>query len=362
MPGSSSPATAASGPAPTPRTEFSWRALLPSSLISLSVHALILILAGLSFRGCEQGVATPAGGQPFREVGLAVIADAAREQTDTPLQNTDPEADIIQPAETETAAPTPTERAADVPAEAPTVAELLGKQPLETPAASPFPSNLPQTIGPGTPIGMPEAGGGLPPEAAPRGRSGFGAAGSSTPAPGETSFMDIIGNGQRFVYVIDTSASMSSDQRLDLAKSQLKGSLRLLLPHQEFQVLFYNESSTRMKLRGRAAENMYVATKVNVQLAEDEIDRVIARSGTQHKTPLLNALLLEPDVVYFLTDGDRPRLTTDELRMVKKTNRSRARIHVVEFAVGPREVRQQSWLELLAQQSGGVYRRINLRP
>ena len=93
-----------------------------------------------------------------------------------------------------------------------------------------------------------------------------------------------------------------------------------------------------------------------------EIDRVIARSGTQHKTPLLNALLLEPDVVYFLTDGDRPRLTTDELRMVKKTNRSRARIHVVEFAVGPREERQKSWLELLAQQSGGVYRRINLRP
>lgn len=339
------------------------RALLPSGLISVCVHLSIIVIASLSFRGCEQGVAVPAGGQPFREVGLAVIADQSDEDTDTAEQNSDPDAEIVQPSDIESPAETQREAIADIPTEAPSVAELLGQQPFDSQmTAQAVPSEIPNIVGPGTPIGMPsEAGGGLPKQESPAGKSGFGQAGSPTPGPGETSFMDIVGNGQRFVYVIDTSASMSSDQRLELAKSQLKGSLRLLLPNQEFQVLFYNESISRMKFRNRPSQDMYVATRVHVQLAEDEIDRVVARSGTQHKTPLINALLLEPDVVYFLTDGDRPVLTNEELRMLKKTNRSGARIHVVEFAVGPPETRSISWLKTLAQQSGGEYRRINLK-
>ncbi|MCR9197541.1 MAG: hypothetical protein NXI04_02755 [Planctomycetaceae bacterium] len=340
------------------------RAILPSGLISVCVHATILIVAGMSLRGCDQGVAVPPGGQPFREVGLAVINDGATEETNTPLADSQSDAETVQPSDvetetTETAEPVvPT----DVPADVPSVAELLGQQPFESQVTAPAAmSDLPQTIGPGTPIGIPSASsGGLPPRESAIGKSGYGASGSPTPGPGETSFMDIVGDGQRFVYVIDASSSMNNDQRMDLAKSQLKGSLRLLQPNQQFQVLFYNESSTRIKLRRRAAQDMYVATKVNIQLAEDEIDRVVARSGTKHKTPLLNALLLEPDVVYFLTDGDKPSLSPSELRMVKKTNRSRARIHVVEFATGLPETRD-SWLEQLALQSGGVYRRINLR-
>lgn len=342
------------------------RAILPSGLISVCVHITIMIVAGLSFRGCDQGVAVPPGGRPFREVGLAVINDGATEETNTPLADSHSEAETVQPSDvqaepTETAEPTePTEP--NVPTAAPSVAELLGQQPFKSQVTTPSAmSELPQTIGPGTPIGLPSAAGGsLPQRDSAVGKSGFGASGSPTPGPGETSFMDIVGDGQRFVYVIDASSSMNNDQRMDLAKSQLKGSLRLLQPSQQFQVLFYNESSTRIKLRRRAAQDMYVATKVNIQLAEDEIDRVVARSGTKHKTPLLNALLLEPDVVYFLTDGDKPSLSPAELRMVKKTNRSRARIHVVEFATGLPETRD-SWLEQLALQSGGVYRRINLR-
>lgn len=340
------------------------RAILPSGLISICVHATILIVAGMSLRGCDQGVAVPPGGQPFREVGLAVINDGATEETDTPLADSQSDAQTVQPSEVETEATDTAEPEvpSDVPTDVPSVAELLGQQPFESQVTAPAAmSGLPQTIGPGTPIGMPSAaGGGLPPRETAIGKSGYGASGSPTPGPGETSFMDIVGDGQRFVYVIDASSSMNNDQRMDLAKSQLKGSLRLLQPNQQFQVLFYNESSTRIKLRRRASEDMYVATRVNIQLAEDEIDRVVARSGTRHKTPLLNALLLEPDVVYFLTDGDKPSLSASELRMVKKTNRSRARIHVVEFATGLPETRD-SWLEQLALQSGGVYRRINLR-
>jgi hypothetical protein len=50
-------------------------ALLPSSLVSLAVHLGVLIVAGMSLRGCDRGVPVEAGGRDYREVGLAVIPD-----------------------------------------------------------------------------------------------------------------------------------------------------------------------------------------------------------------------------------------------------------------------------------------------
>ena len=173
--------------------------------------------------------------------------------------------------------------------------------------------------------------------------------------------MNIVGNGTSFVYVIDTSSSMDSGGRLELAKSQLKSSLRLLKPNQEFQVLFYNEVITQMKLRNRAEQDMYSATAVHVLLAEQEIDRVTPSSSTEHLQPILRALRLDPDVVYFLTDGDQPELSGHDLRTVKKHNRSGANIHVIEFASGAKETRDLSWLQLLALQSGGKYSYIPVR-
>ena len=167
--------------------------------------------------------------------------------------------------------------------------------------------------------------------------------------------MNVVGNGTSFVYVIDISSSMSTDGRLELAKSQLKASLRMLRPNQSFQVLFYSDSTTQMKFRKREMENMYRATTVQVQLASGEIERVVANGGTEHMTPLLRALMLEPEVIYFLTDGEQPRLNTQELAEIRRKNRKDAQIHVIEFAAGPRESRQISWLELLASQSGGTY-------
>lgn len=336
------------------------KSILPSSLASVCVHALIVVIAGMSLRGCEQGVPVEAGGQKFRQIGLAVINDQSTAETDVAAQNSQEDADVEQPSEVE---PT-SEQSPVVPTQAPSVAELLGKNPFETEAdaMSNASNDLASVIGPGTPIGgAPNAGGGLPDLIRPKGKNGMGSAGSPNPGPGETTFMNIVGNGQNFVYVIDISSSMANEGRLDLARSQLKGSLRLLKPNQKFQVLFYNDSTKQMVLRKRAVQDMYVGTAVQIHLAEAEIDRVRATGGTEHKSPLLRALMLEPDVVYFLTDGDTPALTRRDLATLRSRNRSGARIHVIEFATGPRESRQPSWLEALSSQSGGAYRRINLK-
>ncbi|MGV2336447.1 MAG UNVERIFIED_CONTAM: hypothetical protein LVR18_20850 [Planctomycetaceae bacterium] len=117
---------------------------------------------------------------------------------------------------------------------------------------------------------------------------------------GETTFMNIVGVGRSFVYVIDTSSSMDGP-RLRQAKSQLKASLRLLQPNQQFAVILYNETTQRLKLRRQAEQPLYFATEVNRQLAVQEIDSILSDAGTDHRPALLEALGLRPDVVYFLT-------------------------------------------------------------
>ena len=335
----------------------SWiRAILPSSLVSLSVHVAILILAGMSLRGCDSGPPVEAGGREFREIGLAVIPDAAEALSQQPAQNPQ-NTDIEQPSE-ENAKANPAEQI-PIPTEAPNVAELLGHNRVSdaqsTTESTQKPLNI---IGVGEPVGGLPAIGGLTELIRPRSRSGMGSAGAPIPGPGETTFMNIVGTGKNFVYVIDTSSSMGHGSRLALAKSQLLGSIRRLKPAQNFQVLFYNEIIDPMRFRGRADQDMFPATAVHLHLAKAEIDRRTPSSGTHHYTPIIHALRLEPDVVYFLTDGDKPRLSAAELRNVRRANRSGAQIHVVEFATGPQESRDLTWLQLLAQQSGGKYNRI----
>ncbi|MEZ6126627.1 MAG: hypothetical protein R3C49_26185 [Planctomycetaceae bacterium] len=338
----------------TEQRESHWlKSLLPSSLISLCVHLCVLVLAGLSLKGCDRGVPAPAGGAEFREVGLTMISDRSDTVSDTPKQNPG-DVQEIQPANSKT-----TQNATQspaIPSEAPSVSELLNSS-----AAANSQNSTTGAIGAGLPADLlPSSSGGLAEMIRQQGTSGQGSAGSPTPGPGQTSFMNIVSDGRSFVYVIDTSSSMTHGQRLPLARSQLKSSLRMLKPFQKFQVLFYNLEVTAMKLRGRAVEDLYAATAVNLQLAGSEIDRVTAGSSTAHRPAIERALMLEPDVIYFLTDGDHPRLTPADLQQLKRSNRKRIPIHVVEFGSGSRESREISWLMQLATQSGGDYRYVTV--
>ena len=342
---------------PPMRQDKGIRSLLPGSLVSVSVHAALLVVASMSLRGCEHSAPASAGGRDFRTVGLAVVPNDSVEAADQPKETPqDMEAD--QPAEEAVE-----ETATAIPTEAPSVDELLN--PSNTTRHSDSADESKETenvIGSGIPTdALPAAGTGIPDLIRPRAAPGTTAAGSLTPGPNATSFMNIVGDGQSFVYVIDISSSMQSGERLNLARSQLKSSLRLLKPNQSFQVLFYNEVTTQMKLRGRIAEDLYLADPVKVLLAEQQIDRVRAEGGTEHLQPILHALRLEPDVVYFLTDGDQPKLSRNDLARVRDQNRSGANIHVIEFASGVKESRELSWLQLLASQSGGKYSYIPLQ-
>ena len=336
------------------------RALLPSSAISLCVHLIVVVVAGMSLKGCEQGVPVQAGGAEFHEIGLAFVNDTADNNTAIAAANPS-DADIEQPAEAESEDVIKQE---ELPTEAPNIEALLNPSTVnsQSPSTVPSPLDLTNIIGVGSPSSADASASQKQPKK-PTGTSGRTTAGSPTPGPGETAFMDIISSGDSFVYLIDVSSSMSysNNRRLNLAKSQLINSLALLKRNQKFQVFFYSDYVEVLRLRQRPQEDLYQANSVNIQLAESSIRAVRARGGTSHLPALKRGLALSADVIYFLTDGDEPRLLNSELNQVRELNQGRSQIHVVEFASGPLESRRVTWLHQLAKQSGGKYRRVQVK-
>jgi len=337
---------------------------LLGSLVSLAVHLFVLLLGTLMLKGCQLGSPGRAGGEVFREVGLFVMDGTDEGRSDAgllPGEGTDgqtqqaPQApatansDADQTADTQNAA-------SRVPRQIPDVGTLTDPDRLGDDDGSQS-SPLSGLIGPGAAVAGRSGGadGGSNSLIQPL-QSGGTRKSGGTGGAGETTFMNIAGIGKSFVYVIDTSSSMDGP-RLRTARAQLKASLRLLQPGQQFAVILYNEYRVRLKLRRQAEQPMYFATDVNKQLAVQEIDRIASDSGTDHKPALLEALSLKPDVVYFLTDGDEPQLSPADLRDIAHY-RNGATIHVIKFGDGSVTSRTLNWLQKLAQQGQGEYREI----
>ncbi len=334
--------------------------------VSLSVHTALFFIVGMTLRGCQQGSTGQVGGEVFRDVGLVVVEgldDGAAESGMAPGAGDSHVTQPVQeqsPDESTTDNSVPDRQRNRVPTEAPEFASLLNEHSFDSASSADGSSEtkLPALIGPGDAIGgsrTPSSSGTssliTPSEAGGAARIG------GTGGPGETTFMNIAGIGRTFVYVIDTSSSMSGS-RLKIAQSQLKASLRLLQPNQKFGVIFYNEYRERLKLRRHDEPTMYFATDVNKALAGHEVDRVTSDRGTEHMPALLEAISLKPDVIYFLTDGDEPELSPAQLAEIRRLAGSLT-IHVVKFGDGTLSSRGPTWLERLAHQSNGEYREIN---
>ncbi len=130
--------------------------LLPGSVVSLAVHGLVLIVASISLRGCENGAPAEAGGQAYREVGLSRVPSNSEPSTE---DNTTPQDDVSeQPSEDEEP---PTDHEV-IPTEAPNISELLNQSQSPSDAVN-SESNAPEVIGIGIPLaGLPPAGMGIP--------------------------------------------------------------------------------------------------------------------------------------------------------------------------------------------------------
>ncbi|HEX4131695.1 MAG TPA: hypothetical protein VHZ24_16790 [Pirellulales bacterium] len=169
-----------------------------------------------------------------------------------------------------------------------------------------------------------------------------------------TQIYGIAGQGQKFVYVFDRSASMGEGPGSALrgAKTELLGSLNDLGPTHQFQIIFYNERPTIFPLAGVQGRLVF-GSRNNKHSAEEFVDGITAEGGTDHLAALEVALRLDADVIYFLTDADEPGLTAGELERITKRNQA-AVINCIEFGVGPKRP-GENFLQRLAAANRGQY-------
>jgi len=324
----------------------------PTWLISLGLHLLLVLalatwLTPPALRGSAVDddrvvglVALPRPGESPEPPGV----DLANSPADSQAQIEDAPSPTSEPAPADS--PVPLEPPVQVEIPDPT-RERLG------PAANP-PRDRAPPIASAAELARPTAR-----------RPGNQPPGTGTPTGGggvgEVQFFGQGQQGSRFVYLLDASASMLEHGAIRVAKAELQASLAPMSETQEFQVIFYNEQLFPMTSRSER-NSLFTATETNRNLAAQHIRAIQPAGATDHKTALISALRLKPDVLFFLTDAGEPWLDARDLQEIRRRNGGVTRICVVEFGNGPALSSQEgSWTRRLARDNNGSYEYQNIR-
>lgn len=155
--------------------------------------------------------------------------------------------------------------------------------------------------------------------------------------------------GKRVVYIVDSSASMNhpheseAGTRFGRVKVELLRSIKGLTADQQFYIFFFNDNSIRMPANGMQLK------------ATQQLDRYLrwiagfrADGLTDPREALFEALRLQPDVIYFLTDGQIRKSDADD---IIEANRGQVQINTV--CIG--EATSESLMKNLAAQNRGTY-------
>ncbi len=174
-----------------------------------------------------------------------------------------------------------------------------------------------------------------------------------------TSLFGLAGEGYKFVYVFDRSGSMGGSGRDSLAavKTELMRSLKNLDTVHQFQIIFYNETPVLFNPTGTPGRLTF-ATEQNKDRVARFLETIKADGGTAHEDALRLAIRLHPDVIWFLTDADDPKLEPSQLEHIRNLAAGIV-INTVEFGSGPKSA-GASFLADLAHQNGGGYVYINI--
>lgn len=314
------------------------RLAVPSWLMSVLLHGAILTTLIVSFPALPRGVLTERG----REVGLVLRQDGP-EGEEHYLGEESSEASETSTSESAPLSQTSAESSS------PQFSDLLNESPPADPSDA-LPVAAHDAIGAG-------AVGASTDKALPGLESLTQGTGLNTnPSLGKasTKVFGVPGEGYKFVYVFDRSASMGGNGRstLSAAKAELIKSLASLGQEHQFQIIFYNESPSILNIAG--TNRLVFGTEQNKQLARRFIGGITADGATRHEEALLLALRLKPDVIFFLTDADEPVLGASQLQRIQRLCEGVTTINTIEFGLGP-AMADENFLAQLARQNGGHY-------
>lgn len=315
---------------------------MPSWLLSLVFHLVLFVILAQMFTP-----AGPRGNLSERTADVGIVLKHQGEEGDffTGENGNDGQQ---QAAESNAAVGTQ-------PTNAASLDQALDASPPSDPT-----SVLPSTqniIGPGA---LQSGGVGTALEAT-QGPVGGGRPGRNGLRPGQTrtSVFGTVGEGSKFVYVFDRSGSTGGAGRSPLAaaKAELLRSLEDLDTVHQFQIIFYNEVPVLFNPSG-ASGRLAFGSPENKERARRFIGSIIPAGGTRHEDALKAALKLQPDVIFFFTDADEPRLSAKQLEEIRRRANGIA-INAIEFGLGPKQS-GMSFLEKLARQNGGQYAYVDI--
>lgn len=173
----------------------------------------------------------------------------------------------------------------------------------------------------------------------------------------DANFFGIQATGKNFVFIVDSSGSMEG-ARWKNAVRELKTSLEALQENQRFYVIFFDHQ-THLMFQGRVDRyrkskplKMINATEENVVRVAKWLRRVDLGSQTKPKISFDYGLSLEPDAIFFLTDGEFSDGTYEFLMGIAAQSSNVPTIHTVAF--GNRFAGRA--LEEIAERFKGKYR------
>lgn len=200
--------------------------------------------------------------------------------------------------------------------------------------------------GPNVELALAPLSSGLSGQGAGPGGDGKGVSGDGLGA----SFFGISGQGKTFVYVLDCSDSMNNEDRFRRAVEELIYSIERLAPEQRFYVVLYNDVAIPMD-----ADDPVPALPREFEQLRHWLARAEPTGGTNPMPALDYALSMEPDAIYFLSDGEFEPIIIAAVREKNRKSRLHPRqipIHTIAFASQAGE----NQMKILARTSGGKYR------
>jgi hypothetical protein len=172
-----------------------------------------------------------------------------------------------------------------------------------------------------------------------------------------TSMFGITAEGYKFVYLIDRSASMgdSGSAALSAAKAELLASLRDLARNHRFGLIFYNETVRSFNPTGGRA---IYATDQNKDEAAQFVASITPLDGTRHDNALKAALRQAPDVIFWLSDADKPKIEPAQIERIDRMAAG-VTIHAFQFGSGPAPA-AENFMAQIARATGGQYKYIDV--
>jgi hypothetical protein len=177
--------------------------------------------------------------------------------------------------------------------------------------------------------------------------SGSAHAGGGGAGSGGAEFFGIGGKGGSFVYVVDLSGSMNENGKWERARAELLRSIEHLSQEQRYNIIFYNDGWFPM-----VVDEPVRATVRQFDRTQRWVNRFWPTGGTYPLQALLQALALDPDAIYFLSDGRFDPAVVEALSVQNPASSGQIPIHTIAFV----NTETIGIMRMIAKNSGGDFR------